>query len=254
VARGTATERHRLVDEHMPYVRGIAAKVKSELRTPVELDDLVAYGAQGLLEAASRFDGRQASFQTFAYYRIKGAIFDGLRRMGWLPRAEYARARLDEHASDYLAAVAAREAPSDGEERPLEDELRDLSSALGGMAAVLLASLAESPESPGESAKESAKESDLEPLDETPPAEERLERGRAARTVREVLETMPERERRLIELHYFDELPLAEAGARLGLSKSWASRLHARAIDHLAAGLARRNAEPSAKPRARRPR
>src|SRR5260221_12843160 len=102
--RTTAKERQRLVDANVPFVRSIAAKIKEQLPREIEFDDLVAYGMQGLLEAAQRFDGSHGtSFTTFAYYRVRGAMFDGLRGMGWLPRAEYSPLRFEERASPSLS-------------------------------------------------------------------------------------------------------------------------------------------------------
>ena len=99
----TSETKRRLIEANLSYVRAIAARVKEHLPRDIEFDDLVAYGTQGLLEAADRFDGKHgATFTTFAYYRVRGAIFDGLRRMGWLPRGEWARARFEERAAAYL--------------------------------------------------------------------------------------------------------------------------------------------------------
>src|SRR5437867_6469457 len=103
-------DRQRLVDANVPFVRSIAAKIKEQLPKEIEFDDLVAYGMQGLLEAAERYDGRHGtSFTTFAYYRVRGAMFDGLRGMGWLPRSEYARMRFEERAASYLQNLADRD-------------------------------------------------------------------------------------------------------------------------------------------------
>src|SRR6185436_11369037 len=100
--RTTDKERQHLVDGNIPFVRSIAAKVKEQLPREIEFDDLVSYGMQGLLEAADRYDLQHGcAFTTFAYYRVRGAIFDGLRGMGWLPRGEYARMRFEERASTY---------------------------------------------------------------------------------------------------------------------------------------------------------
>jgi RNA polymerase sigma factor for flagellar operon FliA len=225
-------DRKRLVQDNLPYVRAIAARVKEQLPKEIDFEDLVAYGTQGLLEAAERFDGNHgASFTTFAYYRVRGAIFDGLRGMGWLPRGEYARARFEERAAAYLANLAEREMGADeygdpsGGGRALEDEVRDLAAALGGVAAVFVTTLNLDDENG--------------PRDEAPQPHERLERREVEATLRSALQSLPEKERRLIELYYFEEKTLEEAGTALGLSKSWASRLHARAIDLLKGGLER---------------
>ena len=81
----------------------------------IEFDDLVGFGMQGLLEAAQRFDDRHGvAFTTFAYYRVRGAMFDGLRSMGWLPRSEYARVRFEERANSYLQSQAERGTDASG--------------------------------------------------------------------------------------------------------------------------------------------
>ncbi len=86
-----ASEKNQLVEQHLPLVQAIARKVKKTLGARIELDDLVAYGAKGLVEAAERYDARPGvAFTTFAYYRVRGAMFDGLRTMGWYSRADYA--------------------------------------------------------------------------------------------------------------------------------------------------------------------
>ena len=229
----TTTDKKRLVAENLAYVRAIAARIKEQLPKEIEFDDLVAYGTQGLLEAAERYDGRHgASFTTFAYYRVRGAIFDGLRGMGWLPRGEYARVRFEERAAAYLANLADRDEGAeqfgDGRGRALEDDVRDLAHALGGVAAVFVTSLDLDDES--------------SMRDEAPHPQERLERREIEATLVAALAEMPEKERRLVEMYYFEDKTLEEAGHALGLSKSWASRLHARAIDLLKQGL--RNAAP----------
>src|SRR5262245_56948952 len=144
--RTTAKDRQKLVDANVPFVRSIAAKIKEQLPREIEFDDLVAYGMQGLLEAAERFDGSHGtSFTTFAYYRVPGAMFCGLRGMGWLPRAEYARMRVEERASAYLANLADRDAgAAAGEPLPsarIEDEVRAIADALGGVAAIFVTTM-----------------------------------------------------------------------------------------------------------------
>lgn len=225
--RTSGKERQRLVDANLPFVHSIAAKIKETLPREIEFDDLVAYGMQGLLEAAERFDARHGTaFTTFAYYRVRGAMFDGLRGMGWLPRAEYARYRFEERASAYLANLADRErgAASPDHEPPegfsLDQELRDLYACIGGVAAIFVTSL----DAGGGEATA------------TPPQHE-FEQHERSRTIRRAVELLPEKERRLLELYYYEDKSLEEAGRALGLSKSWSSRLHARAVELLRRAL-----------------
>ena len=96
-----APEKNQLVEQHLSLVQAIARKVKKTLGARIDYDDLVAYGSKGLVEAAERYDARPGvAFTTFAYYRIRGAMFDGLRTMGWYSRADYARYRAEERANE----------------------------------------------------------------------------------------------------------------------------------------------------------
>src|SRR5690349_23757329 len=99
-----------LVDKHLSLVHGIARKVKRSVGASIELDDLIGYGSKGLVEAAERYDGRAGvAFTTFAYYRIRGAMYDGLRTMGWYSRSDYARYRAEERANELLRTHAEQE-------------------------------------------------------------------------------------------------------------------------------------------------
>src|SRR6516164_7092955 len=119
-----APEKKSLVEQHLPLVHAVARKVKRTLNAAVDLEDLVGYGSKGLVEAAERFDARQGvAFSTFAYYRIRGAMYDGLRTMGWYSRADYARYRAEERANEYLRSQADREgaARAEGGAAPATD-------------------------------------------------------------------------------------------------------------------------------------
>jgi RNA polymerase sigma factor FliA len=235
--RTTAKDRQRLVDANVPFVRSIAAKIKEQLPREIEFDDLVAYGMQGLLEAAERFDGSHGtSFTTFAYYRVRGAMFDGLRGMGWLPRAEYARLRFEERASAYLANLADRDAGAAASGQPLaptriEDEVRAIADALGGVAAVFVTTM--------DARREEAESGSL-----TPAPQQHLEKSERNRAIRRALDCLPPKERRLLELYYYEDRSLQEAGQVMGLSKSWSSRLHARAITLLKQALEKIGVQP----------
>jgi RNA polymerase sigma factor for flagellar operon FliA len=226
-------ERQRLVEAHLAFVRSIAAKVKEQLPREIEFDDLVAYGTQGLIEAAERYDpAHGTAFTTFSYYRIRGAIYDGLRGMGWLPRGEYARIRFEERSNAFLQNVADRESgtsSSDAESLSIEDDVRSIAEALGSVAAIFVTALDALPQ---------------EPADGAPRPEELVEEEQQRRVVREALASLPEKERKLLELYYFEDKSLLDAGTELGLSKSWASRLHARAVTLLKEALERSGGLP----------
>ncbi len=207
-------------------VRAIATQVRKQVSEKLDLDELVAYGNEGLVEAAGRFDARHGvKFSTFSWHRVRGAIYDGLREMGHLKRGDYARLKIAMRAGEVLENLADRELgaanQAAGAPTPapsVEDDLRALHQALSSVTCSYVASL----EALVEEGHEFA--ADEVPIDEAIDA--RHVEGR----VRKVLTSLPEKERHFIEKHYFEGKTLLEAGAELGLSKSWASRLHARAV------------------------
>lgn len=246
--RLSAKERQKLVDANVPFVRSIAGKIRAQLPREIDFDDLYNYGMQGLLEAAERYDRRHGvTFQTFAYYRVRGAMFDGLRNMGWLPRHEYQRLRFEERAAAYLTNLTEREAGAGGELPAvvnIEDEVRHIAEALGGVAAIFVTTL------------EGKKESGDTATGTTPAPQLQMERQERTVAIEEALAALPDKERRLLHLYYFEDRSLEEVGRIMGVSKSWSSRLHARAIELLKEQLSRHVAPEGAaaghKPRARR--
>jgi RNA polymerase sigma factor FliA len=221
-----ASEVNQLVEKHLSLVQAIARKVKKTLNASIELDDLVGYGSKGLVEAAERFDARHGvAFTTFAYYRIRGAIYDGLRAMGWYSRADYARYRAEERANEYLRNRADREGAAQAQGgaggSPTASEaatLAEVHEILSSVATVHITSLEAASSVPDET---------------LPAADVAVDNHRLSQRVRQAVAGLPEKERRLMELYYFADKNLEEAGAELGLSKSWACRLHARAVDLL---------------------
>jgi RNA polymerase sigma factor FliA len=221
-----APEKNQLVEQHLSLVQAIARKLKKTLGARIEYDDLVAYGSKGLVEAADRYDARPGvAFTTFAYYRIRGAMFDGLRTMGWYSRADYARYRAEERANEYLQSHADRPAAEGGASHVADSAsaLAAVAQVLSGVAAVHITSL--------EAASSVADETFASP-------DAGIDTGRLGTRVRAAVTKLPEKERRLLELYYFEEKTLEEAGGALGLSKSWACRLHARAVELLRVEMA----------------
>ncbi|HEY3355322.1 MAG TPA: sigma-70 family RNA polymerase sigma factor [Polyangia bacterium] len=213
-------DRRRLVEDHLGLVRAQAAEIVKGLPQTIEFDDLVAYGTTGLCEAAERFEPeRGLSFSTFAYYRIRGAIYDGLRSSGWLRRREYERVRQRERVDAYLQSHADRTGPATS----LDREVAGLADTLAGVATIFVASL----------------EAEMvDPPADGPAPGDALELGELGVVLRRAIAELPEQERRIVEDAYFGGKNLLEAGAAIGISKSWASRVHASAIDHLRRAIA----------------
>jgi len=215
-------ERAELATRHLDLPRRAARLVYPRVREYVELDELIALGNLGLTEAAGRYDPTSgASFRTFAWYRVHGAIVDGVRRMANLPRRVWARMTALVATAEYLEAAATRAtiARDTATAATTTDQLRAVKQALGAIRTMYVVSIE------GSSADRVAHPGDR--------ADAALNRAQQATKLRNALAKLPERERQLLDAHYTEGKTLLDAGAELGLSKSWASRLHARAVDRL---------------------
>lgn len=231
---GLGEDRKTVLEKYGPYVRSLAATVRKQFNAQLELDELISYGQIGLLEAADRFDARMgANFLTFAHYRIKGAIFDGLRKMGILKGSDARSSYQSERATAYLGNLADRD--QGGRGGRMEDDVREISDAVTGLAMVFATGF--------------EAEAGSQMVDETLPPDQRIEIEQLRVRVKAAIEKLPEKERKLLQGYYFQGKTLEEAGAEIGQSKSWASRLHARAIERLKELLDDEDDNPQREPR-----
>jgi RNA polymerase sigma factor FliA len=213
-------EDEQFVREYEGFVRGTALNTRAQLGLDAPVEDLVAFGFQGLLEARARFDASKGvSFKAFAYYRVRGAVLDGVRAMSRLPRRAYARLKAVEALDRFAEDLAEGRATT--QQRPnAETNLRAIDAILGRVAAAYTIAVAHDEALEGVSSAE-----------DTLLYEERRARVRAA------LEQLPDRERKLVTGHYYDGRQFDDVSAELGISKSWGSRIHAHALDLLRQAL-----------------
>lgn len=219
-AKEVELERRRdaIVAQYMPYATSIANRVYQTMSSAVDYDDVLCNARLGLLEAAKRFDdNQQVEFRTFAYYRIKGAIFDGLRRTGWLPRSLYSKIKFEEASNEYLQHMSQRSNVFQNDEER-EHEIVD---TVNSLASIYVISLDEGDE-----------EIDIEDVD-APDVAGRAEFHQIRTYMREAINTLPPKEKQLVMMYYFQNKTLEEIGEKLDLSKSWTCRLHARALEML---------------------
>jgi RNA polymerase sigma factor for flagellar operon FliA len=223
--RGQASvraEADRLIEAHVSYAHAIAAEVIRKLPPEMDRKDIQGWAELGLVEAANSFDhSRGVQFKTFAYYRIKGAIYDGLRKMGWYSKGLYQQMRFEMHANEYLRDLAS-ETPAPG---TAESQLKDIKSVAGTLISCYMLSLEAMPHEPEDQSKLSA--------------EEQVSRDQQSTNLRTSLAQLPETNRRILEYCYFQGLTLEETGRKMGLSKSWVCRLHAKSLELLRQQLAR---------------
>jgi RNA polymerase sigma factor for flagellar operon FliA len=227
--------RDRLILTYAPLVKYVAGRLGSGLPSHVDDDDLVSYGLLGLIGANERYDpGRDNKIETYANSRIKGSIIDELRSMDWVPRSVRARARDIERAIAELEGKLGR-APSDAEIAKrvgsTEDELNE---SLSEIARTSIAALDELWTVSG--GDQIALIDTIEDTD-VPDPQAALSQTEMREAIADAIARLPEREKLVVTLYYYEELTLREIGEVLGVTESRVSQLHTKAILRLKARL-----------------
>ena len=230
--------RDRLILTYAPLVKYVAGRLGSGLPSHVDESDLVSYGLLGLIDAIARYDpNRDVKFETYAIQRIRGAIIDELRSMDWVPRSVRSRARDIEKAIAQLEAQLLR-APTDEEiAKKLGVSEEELDDALLEISRSSIAALDELWSSPTGSGDAVALVDTIEDPHSVEPGGE-IEKTELKELIGESIASLPEREKLVITLYYYEELTLREIGEVLGVTESRVSQLHTKAILRLKARLA----------------
>jgi RNA polymerase sigma factor FliA len=229
--------RDRLVLTYAPLVKYVAGRVGSGLPAHVDESDLVQYGLLGLMAAIERYDpDRDVKFETYAMARIKGSIIDELRAMDWVPRSVRARAREIERAIAELEKKLMR-APTDEEiaaKVGLTEE--ELGESLTEISRSSIAALDELWTVSSTGGDQIALIDTIEDTD-APDPQSSLSATEMREAIGEAIARLPEREKLVVTLYYYEELTLREIGEVLGVTESRVSQLHTKAILRLKARL-----------------
>jgi RNA polymerase sigma factor for flagellar operon FliA len=229
---GDERARERLVVAYSPLVKFIAGRMASGLPSHVEEGDLISYGLLGLIGAIERFDlEREIKFETFAVARVKGAIIDELRSLDWVPRSVRARARDVEQASSALQSKLQRSPTDEEMAERLEMTVEEFQDALLEIANSSVLALDDlwsfaDPEGGG------GQISILDTI-EDPGAADPLSEAQTSELkdrLADSIQGLPERERLVIALYYYEHLTLREIGEVLGVTESRVSQLHTKAV------------------------
>ncbi len=227
---GDSQARERLVVAYSPLVKYVAGRTAAGLPPHVEEADLISYGLVGLISAIERFDlSRDIKFETYAIMRIKGAIIDELRSMDWVPRSVRARAREVERANAKLENTLQR-APSDqeiaGELGITVDELNESLLAISHSSMVALDELWSVSDSSGDQV------SLMDTIEDpnAPDPARSLDVGDLKDRIADSIAKLPEREKLVIALYYYENLTLREIGEVLGVTESRVSQMHTKAV------------------------
>jgi RNA polymerase sigma factor for flagellar operon FliA len=224
-------ERERLIREHAPLVKYIAQRLAMKLPPHIGIDDLISNGVLGLLDAVDKYDpARNVKFSTYAQFRIKGAMLDSLREMDWVPRS--ARDKGEEIARLYEALERKLGRPATEEEAAEEmglsvDEFMEMLGGINGAAILSIDDL--SAFTDGEAA---GRQDGVNPQAVLAEKELKEFMGKA-------IDGLPEKERLVVTLYYYEELTMKEVGAVLNLTESRVCQLHAQAVLRLKGRLKR---------------
>jgi RNA polymerase sigma factor FliA len=229
--------RDRLILTYAPLVKFVAGRLGSGLPAHVEENDLVSYGLLGLIGAIERYDpDRDIKFETYAIARIKGAIIDELRALDWVPRSVRSRAREIERAISELEAKTGV-APTDEQiAGKIGISVDELEESLADISRSSIAALDELWSVSGEGDQISLMDT-IE--DESGPRPEAaLDQTEMREALADAIARLPEREKLVVTLYYYEELTLREIGEVLGVTESRVSQLHTKAILRLKAHIA----------------
>ena len=228
--RRNVAARDHLIVSYSPLVKFIAGRVGAGLPASVDPGDLVSSGVLGLIDAIERFDPNQGvKFETFATPRIRGAIYDGLRQLDWVPRSIRTRARDVQRAISEFEVVNGR-SPSDPElAEQLGLERPELDRWLTSIASTTVGPL------------ERALDAGAEPValsGEVPQLPSKVVEDQEVRElVRSEIGKLPDREKLVLSLYYDEGLTLAQIARVLGVSESRVPQLHSKSVLHLRSRL-----------------
>ena len=222
---------------YSPLVKYVAGRMGSGLPAHVEEADLISYGLGGLISAIERFDlTREIKFETYAITRIRGAIIDELRTLDWVPRSVRARARQFERVNTKLEAKLQR-APTD-EEMAIEleitvEELQEALVQISNSTIVALDELWNVSDASGDQVSLL----DTLPDRAAPDPQAVVDESELRDRIADAIAALPEREKLVVALYYYENLTLREIGEVLGVTESRVSQLHTKAVLRLRSKL-----------------
>ena len=233
--------REELVIHYSYLVKYMANRMAINLPSSVEVDELISYGIEGLIEAADKFDyQRKIKFETYAIARIKGAMIDGLRAMDWVPVSVRQKSKELEKAYNRVETKLGRNATDQEVAEELGITVEQFQTLLREVSLATVLYLEDF--LPGEDGS-NRRIMDIIEDEQADNALDMAELMDTKRVLAEAISRLPEKEKLVLELYYYEGLNLKEIGAVMGLSESRISQLHSKAILRLRGRLSRRKSQ-----------
>jgi len=218
----------KIIVEYAPLVKYIAQKIASRLPSNIELDDLISCGVIGLMDAITKFDStRDNKFKTYAEFRIRGAMLDELRAQDWVPRSIREKAKVVERMYAKLEAELGRLATDEEMCKALDCTQEDFHQTLGKIRSVSVLNIDDSA-SFNRGDKKLLAGLVLENKKNNPYHAVSYKLMRAK--IKEGIKALPEKQRLVLSLYYYEDLNLKEIGQVLDVTESRVSQLHTQAI------------------------
>lgn len=226
-------EQERVLLEHLPMVRFLARRIHEKLPQHVDIEDLVSAGVVGLMDAFAKFDpDKKVQFRSYAQFRVRGAILDSLRTLDWSPRELRRKGRAVEEAIRVLTARSGR-VPGESEiAAEMGVTLEEYQQLLGELKGLEIGTL-------HVERNEDSGEEELAYIPGRPEDDPLFHclRGELEERLTDAIAKLPERERLVMTLYYYEEMTMREIGLALGVVESRVSQVHASAVVHLRSAL-----------------
>jgi RNA polymerase sigma factor for flagellar operon FliA len=231
----TAAERDALINETLPLIKHIAHRVAVRLPNNIEIRDLINAGVIGLLDAIEKFEPeRNIKFKTYAEVRIRGAILDSLRNLDWAPRSLRKKSKDLERIYGELSQKLGRPATDEEVCEAMGEDLETFHTLVDQLHGLTVGSF----ENLGDS-EDSDNYINYYPDDGTNDPYTKFEANELTAMLAEAIEELPEKERLVLSLYYYEEFTMKEIGALLGVNESRVSQLHTKATLRLRSRLSK---------------
>lgn len=228
----TAENREEVIIRYSPMIKYVANRIAMRLPPHIEVDDLISVGVLGLMDAISKYDSsRGAKFKTYAEFRVRGAILDELRAMDWVPRSIRQKASSVDKVVQSLQVKLSR-SPEDQEvAKEMGISLEQFHATLNETKSIPVFSLDDLGIAKDSGEQQSLLDCLAGKADADPQTQIRL--IELKEIIAKAIDTLPEKERLMVSLYYYEELTMKEIGAVLEITESRVSQIHSKAVYRL---------------------